>query len=185
MTWTILSEQLYSSNFSIKVQIWVQINLSHVIRTLKICSHKIEQKSEIDKTCFLMTMSFIYIFLKKQAKNNNMNKWSSNGRFWHGNINVIKETTSVVIHNRKSFSFGVKYLKKKCTYPIYTYICRVWDQKKNDIYIILTNSCITQLLIKSILNYFILLQSIRKWKALFKLSLNAMGTYKEYSTGHL
>ena len=87
-------------------------------------------------------------------------------------INVIKETTSVVIHNnRKSFSFGVKYLKKKCTYLSYLYLyMQSLRQEKNDIYIILTNSCVTQLLIKSILNYFILLQSIRKFKALFNLS---------------
>ena len=86
-------------------------------------------------------------------------------------INVIKETTSVVIHNRKSFSFGVKYLKKKCTYLSYLYLyMQSLRQEKNDIYIILTNSCITQLLIKSILNYFILLQSIRKWKVQFNLS---------------
>ena len=118
---TILSEQLYSSsNFSIKVQIWVQINLSHVIRTLKICSHKIEQKSEIDEPAFWWRC-LLYIFLKKQLKTTTWTNDPLMGGFDMG-INVIKETTSVVIHNRKSFSFGVKYLKKKCTYLSYLYL---------------------------------------------------------------
>ena len=104
---------IYSSNFSIKVQIWVQINLSHVIRTLKICSHKIEQKSEIDEPAFWWRC-LLYIFLKKQLKTTTWTNDPLMGGFDMG-INVIKETTSVVIHNRKSFSFGVKFLKKKCT----------------------------------------------------------------------
>ena len=79
LTWTILSEQLYSSNFSIKVQIWVQINLN-VKRTLKIYSCKTRAKVGNRRTYFLMTMS---LFFWKTAKNNN--KWSTNGRFWHGN----------------------------------------------------------------------------------------------------
>ena len=61
--------------------------------------------------------------------------------------------------------------EEKMYVPILSILIYVESEaEKNDIYIILTNSCVTQLLIQSILNYFILLQSIRKWKVLFNLS---------------